>query len=674
MMKKFLLSTLVAMSLGGVLGIQAQDVQWASRVIEYSSELSDKQYSVKQILGKPNVYPWGEASANAWTPKKPNKEEFVKLGFDQPKPIRQIAIAESYNPSALAKIYFYDEAGNEYLMIEREPVIVEREGRFLRLFTELTEYNVAAVKLEFVGNAVPGYFSIDAVGITDSEDPIDIQRQLAPNVKEDLSAERLDDRVNSPYEELKPILSPNGDQLYFGRKFHPDNVGGEDDYEDIWVSDLDTVTNEWKQARNIGPPLNTDGPNWVSSITPDGNTLVVLLGNKYDAKKGKLYSGVSVSSKRGEGWSQPQNLSINDYYNVNEKANFYLANNRKTLLMSIEREDTQGGRDLYVSFLQRDSTWTAPMNLGADVNSASEETSPYLVADDKTMFFSSNGYAGFGSSDIYMTRRLDDTWQNWSEPLNMGPQVNSEGDDLFFSMPPNGDFAYYTREDSLGNTDIYRLEMPLFYEIDPVVTVKGKILDSKTGEPLSAILSYERLRDGEEIGIAPTDPLTGEYVITLPAGENYQYIARVPGYLPMSENIDLTNQRESVVMGSNDMIMKPVEKDASIDLNNIFFEFDSYSLMSESKSELDRMVKVMNDYENISVIIQGHTDNVGTEAYNQQLSERRAQSVVNYLVKNGVDKSRLTAKGYGETSPRLPNDTVENRSINRRVEFKIEKD
>jgi outer membrane protein OmpA-like peptidoglycan-associated protein len=671
-MKKLLLSALVLfLFINSNIQLKAQDVQWASKVIEFSSELDETQFSTKQLLGKPNVYPWGEGSPNAWTPSRPNKKEFIKVGFDNPKPIRQIAIAESYNPSTLSKIYFYDEAGNEYLMITREPVIINQPGRFLRLFTELTPYNVAAVKLEFDGDAVPGYYSIDAIGITDSDEPIDLQLETVPNVKEDLTAEKLDDRVNSPYEELKPVLSPTGKQLFFGRKFHPENIGGVEDYEDIWVSDLDTVTNEWKQARNMGEPLNTEGPNWVSSITPDGNTLVMLLGNKYDEKKKRLISGVSMSSREGDGWSEPKAQEIDDYYNVSEKANFYLANNRKTLLMSIERDDTYGARDLYVSFLKRDGTWTAPMNLGATVNSASEETSPFLAPDDKTLFFSSAGYVGFGKSDIYMTQRLDDTWQNWSEPLNMGPQVNSEGEDLFFTMPAEGNFAYYTKEDSVGDMNIFRLEMPLFYEIDPIITITGRVLDAETQQPLAAVVSYETLEDGKEVGRVETDPVTGEYKIALPAGKEYQYIVKIDGYLPISENIDLTNQRESKSF-NNDMILMPVQEKAEIVLNNVFFNFDSYALLPKSKSELDRMVDVMKDNPSIDVSIIGHTDNIGTEEYNLGLSKKRAKSVVDYLVANGISVERLSFEGKGELYPEVPNTSKENRAQNRRVNFKVD--
>jgi outer membrane protein OmpA-like peptidoglycan-associated protein len=668
-MKKLLLALLTTIFIFHY--SKAQDTKWADNVIEFSSELEEIQFSSKQLLGKPNVYPWGEGSPSAWTPNRPGRQEFVKVGFDNPKPIRQIAIAESYNPSALTKIYFYDEAGNEYLMIEREPVIVNQPGRFLRLFTELTEFNVAAVKLEFNGEAVPGYYSIDAIGITDSETPIDLQLELVPNVKEELVSERLDEKVNSPYEELKPILSPDGKQLFFGRKFHPDNIGGIEDFEDIWVSDLDTMTNEWQEARNLGEPLNSDGPNWVSSITPDGNTLVLLIGNEYNEKKKKMFSGVSLSSKEGEKWSKPESLKIDDFYNMSEKANFYLANSRKTLIMSVKRDDSYGDRDLYVSFEKRDGSWTASMNLGANVNTATNETSPFLAADDKTLFFSSSGYIGFGKSDIYMTQRLDDTWQNWSEPYNMGPQVNSSGNDLFFSMPAEGNYAYYTKEDSLGDMNIFRLPMPLFNELNPVITISGRVVDAESQEPLDAIVSYET-QDGTEVGKVQTDPTTGEYKISLPAGQEYQYIAKVKGYLPISENVDLTNQKESKSF-NNDMIMAPVKEKAEIVLNNVFFAFDSHQLLARSKSELDRMVEVMKDNGQIQVVIIGHTDSTGPEAYNQQLSEKRAQSVVNYLTGNGVSRDRLEYLGKGESEPAYPNDTKENRAKNRRVNFKVER-
>jgi outer membrane protein OmpA-like peptidoglycan-associated protein len=253
----------------------------------------------------------------------------------------------------------------------------------------------------------------------------------------------------------------------------------------------------------------------------------------------------------------------------------------------------------------------------------------------------------------------------------MGPQVNSNGDDLFFSMPAEGNYAYYTKEDSLGDMDIYRLPMPLFNELNPVITISGRVVDAETQEPLDAIVSYETL-DGKEVGKVQTDPTTGEYKIALPAGQEYQYIAKVNGYLPISENVDLTNQKESKSF-NNDMIMAPIKEKAEIVLNNVFFAFDSYKLLPSSISELNRMVEVLEDNSKIEVIIIGHTDSTGPEEYNQVLSEKRAQSVVNYLTDNGINKDRLEYVGKGETEPAYPNDTRENRAKNRRVNFKVER-
>ena len=179
-------------------------------------------------------------------------------------------------------------------------------------------------------------------------------------------------------------------------------------------------------------------------------------------------------------------IEIENDYNYSEKANFFLAQNRKVLLLSVMREDTQGGRDLYVSFLEEDSTWSEPLNLSNKVNTAGEESSPFLASDDKSLYFSSDGYSGFGATDIYLTKRLDDTWTNWSEPENLGPTINSQYEDLFFNIPGNSDFAYYSQGVSEDDMDIFRVALPVLKRPDPVILVKGKLIDAKTGEPIEA--------------------------------------------------------------------------------------------------------------------------------------------------------------------------------------------
>jgi dipeptidyl aminopeptidase/acylaminoacyl peptidase len=284
---------------------------------------------------------------------------------------------------------------------------VPLQGRMLNVFLDKTTYKVSAVKIEFDGSALPDYFSLDAVAISDSNIPIIANIDLPELLSKGLVVERLDTNVNSDFSEYNPLLSPDGKTLYFSRKNHPENVGGISDKEDIWYSELG-ADGKWSLAKNIGPQFNNNQPNFVNTVsaTPDGKAVVLLLGNKY-LDKGKMLAGVSISSNVGGKWSDPKALEIEDDYNYNEKANYFLANTRKSLLMSVEREDTQGSRDLYVSFEKDDGKWTKPLNLGKSVNSVGEETAPFLASDDKTLYFSSNGFSGYGGSDVGLPHVFD---------------------------------------------------------------------------------------------------------------------------------------------------------------------------------------------------------------------------------------------------------------------------
>jgi len=669
-MKKILLLALVVLSVTA----KGQVVQWGSEVIDYSSELTPVQYSAKQILGKPDVLPAGGENPAAWTPERANQKEFIKIGYDNPIQIRQIAIAESYNPSGLFKVFVYDENDTEHLVNTFSPRAIPLKGRMLNVFMEETPYKVKAVKLEFDGAAVPEYYSIDAVAISDSDIPIIAQISIPEFINEDIEKERLSENINSKYKEFKPLLSPDGKTLYFSRRNHPDNIGGVEDNEDIWYSELDSAGN-WQLAKNMGSELNNAGPNFISSVTPDGKSVLLVLGNQY-LENGKMAAGVSVSSNATGDWSKPIALNITNDYNYSEKANFFLANNRKVLLMSVMRDDSEGGRDLYVSFMEADSVWSEPVNIGSNVNTAGEESSPFLAPDDVTLYFSSNGYSGFGGSDIFVTKRLDDTWTNWSEPENLGPTINSQYEDLFFNIPGNSDYAYYSQGVSEEDLDIFRVALPVFKKPEPVILVKGKLLDAKTKQPIGAKIIYERLSDGKEIGITQSNPNTGEYELLLPAGEKYGIRAEAEGFMAESTNVDLENYKEGdeVNIPSQDIFLVPIEKEATVVLNNVFFDFDKSTLKKESYSELNRVVELLNDRDKITIEIAGHTDSTGPESYNMGLSERRAKSVERYLIDKGIDSKRLEIKYFGETKPAATNKTIEGRRKNRRVEFKIMND
>jgi len=669
-----------------------QRVYWANQVEDFSSELSAYEYSAEQVLGKPNVLPQGGDNPNAWMPAKPNKLEYITVNFERAIKVQQIVIAESYNPSAVYQIYLYNKNGNEFLVHTFDPRPVDLKSRMLRVNIEKTSYDVEALRLIIDGRKVPGYSAIDAIGVSSSNRPIEISIDQPQSLKENVLVERLGDNVNSPYQETRPLIAPDGKTLYFSRANHPENMGGEDDENDIWYSELNPSTGDWEKSKNLGEPLNNKGPNYISSITPDGSAMTVLLGNEY-TNRDKMKPGVSVSTKTSDGWSKPQPLDIINAYIETTDGNYFLANNRRVLIMAIDRYDTQGGKDLYVSFLQRDNKWTEPMNLGNDINTAHMESSPYLAADNETLYFSSKGFSGYGGSDVYISRRLDNTWTNWTEPENLGPDINSVGDDVFFNIPPSGQWAYYSKSQEEGNGDIYKIAMPIFYQPAPVVSIGGKVVDAETNEPIVAKISYKLLPENSDVGFTVSDSTTGEYSILLPAGSAYDYTAEAEGYRSYSDRADLLDETDFIEIlteikmekGSDEDLVAVVEstddegieefisgeKEQLIIGTSILFGFDSDKLNDNASQLLDKLIELMKDNKRVQLEIAGHTDATGPEMYNLSLSDRRAKSVLAYFVKKGMKSSRFEVRGYGETKPIASNDTSDGRQKNRRVEFKI---
>jgi outer membrane protein OmpA-like peptidoglycan-associated protein len=329
-----------------------------------------------------------------------------------------------------------------------------------------------------------------------------------------------------------------------------------------------------------------------------------------------------------------------------------------------------------VSFEKDDGTWTQPLNLGKTINTVSEETAPFLASDDKSLYFSSNGFSGYGGSDVYMSKRLDDTWTNWTSPENLGPDINTKLDDLFFNIPSTSEFAYYSRGITADNSDIFRVKMPMFMTPDPIVIVKGKLIDAKTGQPIGAKIIYERLSDGKEVGVTYSDPLTGEYEIHLPGGQQYGFRAEAKDHLSENQNLDLREFTKDGAVAMKDITLAPievtlVETNAMITLNNIFFDFDKATLKKESFPELNRIITLMKEKSSMEVEIAGHTDPIGTGEYNMGLSERRANSVTKYLVDQGISIKRITTSYFGETRLIDNSNTPAGNRKNRRVEFKI---
>ncbi len=670
---------------------QSQNVQWADRVVDVSSQLGSTENSALSILGAPNAMQEGENSPNAWSPAVDEDGQFIHVAFREPIRVRQVIIAESANPGAVETVTLFDAEGRELISTRSNIQPVRDPNRVLSIPVAMTPREVASIRITLAAGRVAGRQAIDAIGISGSEEPYREQINIASNIQFAQAPEILGPGINSPYNEFGPIVSADGRTLYFSRRFHPKNVGGKRDMEDIWFSTWDKQANTWSEAQNIGEPMNNDMYNFVSSVTPDGNTL--LLGNVYN-QDGSMSAGASITRRTENGWTFPEKLNIINERNINKKVNYALSNSGNILIISAERPGkTRGDRDLYVSFLQEDGRWSEPKNLGNVVNTEKADYAPFLAADNRTLYYSTSGHAGFGGDDIFMTRRMGEGWDNWTTPENLGEKINTPKDDAYFTLPASGEWAYYTSNSATGkDQDIYRINMPPAQRPRPVVLVRGRVLNQDTNEPISASVVYQDLATGKEIGRATTSPVDGVFQIVLPSGVNYGYMAKSQGYIAVSDNMDLQQLNEYKEI-EKDLLMSPIRAEKKtevvmtpegeekkvevvaerkpIRMNNIFFEFNKATLRPESLPELNRFVEVLKENEDITIEVAGHTDDVGSAEYNQRLSRERAKAVEQYLKSQGIRANRIRTAGYGKAKPVAPNTTDEGRAQNRRVEFII---
>ena len=651
------------------------NVWWADELVEFSSEYSETEKSARQILGEPNVMPIGGPSKMAWAVKEKNNTEIngeakIIVGFNQPRKIQQIIIAESFNPGTIKYVIVHGENKEKEIAFSKMPKDQKEETQIFNiLLDEITSFKVSKIELITDPHAVKGRNEIDAIGISDSRDTVFVKINRLPKLEFIAKPENLGRNINSKYDEIAPIISADGKLLYFDRRNHPLNSGKNKDSDDIWYSEKNDDDDTWSVAQNIGVPLNNKWPNYIQAVTPDGNS--ILLANEY-LQSGDLAPGVSISHKTKDGWALPEVQQINKFYNLSQHANYFLTGNGRFLLMAIQRKDSRGELDLYVSERIEDNKWTKPVNLGSDINTIAYDYSPFLAADGLSLYFSSEGYAGYGKADIYVSKRLDDTWQSWSKPQNLGPVINSPGMDSKYNIPANSKYAYFSStHKSMGKNDIFRIELPKEIKPDPVVLVSGYVLDKKDSSALDARIIVEKLPEGDEIAIARSNPEDGSFSFILQANQQYGFRGIALDHFEDNRSLSIDKIEEYIEIKGQDLYLSPIEIGQVVRLNNIFFETAKSILKPESFPELDRVVNFLQDNSKIEIQVTGHTDNIGAEKYNLDLSEARAASVSLYLKDKGIVANRVISKGFGESMPETTNETIEGRQINRRVEFKI---
>jgi outer membrane protein OmpA-like peptidoglycan-associated protein len=398
----------------------------------------------------------------------------------------------------------------------------------------------------------------------------------------------LNGGVNSASYEVKPVISPDGKTLYFHRQNYKENTGGKKDDQDIYLSRF--VNNDWTPAENMKAPLNDNLPNGVASVS-SGETSLFLI-NEY-VSPNQQRQGLSYSEKTINGWSFPKKIEVRNFYNRSEYMDFFISPTQNEMILAIQRDDSFGDQDLYVSFYDdATASWTEPVNLGSEVNSVISEASPFLAADGKTLYFASNGFLGYGGFDIYVTRRLDDSWTNWSYPENLGPVINTFDDDLYYTVSAAGDQAYFISAEN-GDRNIFRIPLPTIYKPEPVVLLTGRIFNATTAQPEEAEVSIRWHNDNEVIGTGKSDPVTGEYKLVIPAGGIYDYTINKDGFEASVGTINTIKtknyeeKQQDIKIGTNDALRSPaiVFLSAELDERQLKVKLDNVSAFVKSFPE-----------------------------------------------------------------------------------------
>lgn len=653
-------------------------VQWANRVVGVSSEKkgepTGEQYKASQALGKPSKVPEMGESPCAWAPYYADgtADEWIQVGFEKPMAARQIIIAENVNPGAVVKVLVVDEKGTQHTVYQATTVQA-RPDPLLHIFPKDSAYLCSQIKVVINGAALKGPNQIDAIGISEDTKPVTIGINISKDTPKEIQKENLGKSVNSPGQEVAPVIAPDGRTLYFTRNFNKANTGAPD-RQDVWYSTLESASSGnppgWSEAVNIGPPINNAGDNAISGLGPDGRTAYLI--NVYRPDGGMSF-GISKSIRTKAGWSQPTECKIANNYNLHEKnqLEFCVSPDGRAIILAVQRKDTRGNRDLYVSLQKADNTWSEPVSLGGVINTADFESSPFLAADGRTLYFTSAGHPGYGNGDIFVSRRLDDSWGNWSEPENLGPAINTPEWDGYFTIPASGDYAYLSsRAGSLGEDDIFRLKLYPAIKPDPVAIISGQVLDAQSKKPVASEVASGLLGDNKEVAKVDYNPETGEYKMILPTQKVYNLKAKKDGYFTASEMLDLSKDKRFRDIRRNLYLVK-IEAGQKIVMRDVLFQQSQFVLMPGADSELDQVVAMMEKYPAMELLIEGHTDNQGEWEPNMKLSEDRVRVVKEYLIGKGIAENRIQTKAWGPSKPIASNETEEKRKQNRRVEFTI---
>ncbi len=484
-----------------------------------------------------------------------------------------------------------------------------------------------------------------------------------------IALKNMGEGVNTIGEENLPNLTADNQTIFFTSRREGCTGGYQAEYrgytEDFYYSVVG-AEGKFQPAINLGEPVNTDQNEGAPSFSPDGQFVYFAGCNRPD---GLGSCDIYESKLEGDKWTKPRNLgpAINSEHWESQPC---ISSDGKILYFVSGRPGGEGEKDIWYS-KKIDGKWTSPQNMGKPINTPGYEYTPFLHADGVSFYFSSDFHPGFGGADLFLSRK---TLEGWGSPINMGYPVNSPVDDQTIFVNSSGTKGYSSsqREGGFGGWDIYEFELDAKLKPRLATFVRGTVRDSLSKKPVTASLTFIDIASRDTIRVVTTNQKSGKYLLNLPLERDYAAFVDAKGYLFYSQNFSLKNRALSEELYFDlDIDLSSIREGATIILRNIFYETAKFTLLDESQAELDHIVTFLKQNPRVKIEISGHTDNVGKVESNLVLSENRAAEVKSYLTGKGILGERIISKGYGETKPLKPNDSEENRALNRRTEFRI---
>ena len=473
--------------------------------------------------------------------------------------------------------------------------------------------------------------------------------------------------VNSEWDEYLAALTADDEQIVFTVK-RPRDKGTVCAFclneEDLYYSRKSFGS--WLPREELGTPVKTGYNEGAQCLSPDGKYLLYTM---CDADFGMGSCDLYWSKRIGDRWSRPRNFGAPVNTSVWESQPSMAADGM-TVYFASSRPGGFGGMDIWKTTMTSEGEFSVPENLGPSINTPGDDAAPFIHSDGRTLYFASNGRVGMGGYDLYYsTLQADGTW---SEPVNMGYPINSPADEINIFINASGTVAYIAsdKDGGYGGLDLYSFELDDQLRPNPVTYIKGHVKDAFSGEPLAARIEMVDLNTKQLLTSTTSDPQTGSYLACVHTGGNILLNVSHPDYPFYSENFQVEKTYTELSPFLKDISLQPTDVGTVVTLKNVFFDFDKTELKPESFVELDRLVSYL-QRNTVRIEIGGHTDDQGSDEYNDRLSENRAKSVYDYLIQKGIPADRLTYKGYGKQKPVADNGTEDGRAANRRTEFKI---